>query len=796
MPEQPLLSVLLPTGEQPDPFLSMLQLLLEFRLPEVELVIIHDGVEDALDREIRQLLDHHPDDRHFYLEHPQSHGRGRSLNEALGYASGQFVWSPLRADRLNRGLLREALRKMKLEPAAFWILDRSMPSGLEEILSEIEHASLPEDSRLIFDRSVIPPARFHFNEHLKRFHAFDLALRLSDRHPWHTTDAFFVVDRTPAPLPDPETVQELLLTLLREARDERIRTRLLEHLSTIDFSLKTSDPLSELEKIRILAEEDARLALGLIDNFLRQHTHHEKGTRLKVKILEKLRRHVEAAELKHELQNRSNLRPVRSRKQGPLQPTLFAAPDGETRQEPFPDAEVQDFQGTDVTEPEREQPAEAEPPVRLSVIIPTTGAGKPILEECLVHLDRACDPSATELIVIDNASIDDTFDYLEQLKKDRFLRIRVITNPQNIGFAASVNQGLEVARGEFALLIHNDVIIDRNSLAEMLTLMETNNFIGVAGPVVDRCDNPDQLPDQEFHREGRDEGFVRTRHLDSCCMLVRLSITRGADGVRFNDAYGSAFYEDADFCRSIAERGYYVVISTRSRITHHHRLTTGVMGLNLEPELRWENQDVYNARWGESPDLTFPGQGDLPERIHAIPLPVNPLNPPGYWLDQMEEFLNDERRTEIHKRDLEIKDLFRLIELLMAADKRDLLRQIETRVEGAPMPVELLKGLIRYYYRHFIYSRCRLYLESPEAVGPWFDLYRLRIAVAEKETGAAVDLLAGLMEQFPCHAELFRIAGDIHEASGNQEEARSFHALADQLGPDRRSQIDAFEIKY
>ena len=55
-------------------------------------------------------------------------------------------------------------------------------------------------------------------------------------------------------------------------------------------------------------------------------------------------------------------------------------------------------------------------------MVPTTGVGKYQLERCLNSLAGTVSKSDTELIVVDNASIDDTFDYLDQLTRKRVFK--------------------------------------------------------------------------------------------------------------------------------------------------------------------------------------------------------------------------------------------------------------------------------------------------------------------------------------------------------------------------------------
>lgn len=769
MPGKPLFSILLTTHTKPEQLEALLDALLGFELSDSEIILVNDNAERSHVRAIELLLDMYPNNNVQYISHQKSWGRAKSLNQALSLSSGSLIWVPLKADRLNKNLLMSAVKRMSENQAALWVLDRDLPNNLHDWLREAEDGTLPNDNRFIFNRSYLSEKQFYFRQDLPKKVAVELAYRVMRKKPYQRTDAFFIIDKTPAPPPNPLEIQEFIFTMIRETDLDEERRLLIDRLKKLDPSGKTVEAeTSKLEEASIMMNQDPRLALDLVDSYLKKVPNHFEALKLKITVLEKLRRHVEASELKHTLQKRieANSRHNDTSSENE-QPTLFDT--GRSEKE--------------FTEPK------APDDVQLSIIIPTTGDGKPLLEQCLVHLGELCRVTDTELIVIDNASIDDTFEYLEQLRQIKFLNIRILTNEQNIGFAASVNQGMEAANGKFLLLMHNDVFLEDGAIEEMMSLLKSNQYLGAVGPVVDQCDVHEQTAGAINTKNQR---FVKIERIDSCCMMIR-----STTNMRFDDSYGLAFLEDADFCNSLAEKGLYTAVAIHARGEHYHRATTDAMGLNLEPEYLWGNQEIFNEKWNIKPDFQVPVQGDILDIITSIPNPANPVNPPNEWLNKVSALFTNEVRTELINRKLSRADYFELIRILMIADKRDLLRQIETKVEQEELPDELLQSLIRYYFRRNIYSRCRIYLDKPNAEGPFYDLYRLRIAVAEKETDHTVELLTGLMKQFPCHPELYKLAGDIHRIAGNEGESKSFYALAGQLNPFLKTEFsDTIELEH
>ena len=85
-----------------------------------------------------------------------------------------------------------------------------------------------------------------------------------------------------------------------------------------------------------------------------------------------------------------------------------------------------------------------------------------------------------EIIFVDNASDDDSIDFLKNNYKDD--RIKIIQSEKNLGFAGGNNFGIKNAKGEYILLLNNDTWVEADFL-ERLTNFYNENKFDIVGPV-------------------------------------------------------------------------------------------------------------------------------------------------------------------------------------------------------------------------------------------------------------------------------------------------------------------------
>jgi GT2 family glycosyltransferase len=139
----------------------------------------------------------------------------------------------------------------------------------------------------------------------------------------------------------------------------------------------------------------------------------------------------------------------------------------------------------------------------LSII--TLNYKKPHLTlECLTSLyDQYGDEfknGSVELLIVDNASGDDSVDVLrKEIKDNGYKNVILIPNSENAGFSAGCNLGAASARGKYFLFLNNDTVVKDKGLLAMAEYMDEHPDAAIMGGQLHNPDGSLQPSAGEFY---------------------------------------------------------------------------------------------------------------------------------------------------------------------------------------------------------------------------------------------------------------------------------------------------------
>ncbi|REJ83493.1 MAG: glycosyltransferase [Bacteroidetes bacterium] len=114
--------------------------------------------------------------------------------------------------------------------------------------------------------------------------------------------------------------------------------------------------------------------------------------------------------------------------------------------------------------------------MKLSIVIVNYNV-KYFLEQCLHSVKNATKEIAAEVFVVDNNSVDGSVEMLKQ----KFPSVILIRNEDNKGFSKANNQAIEIAKGEYILLLNPDTVVEEDTFTKVIAFMDSHPDAGGLG---------------------------------------------------------------------------------------------------------------------------------------------------------------------------------------------------------------------------------------------------------------------------------------------------------------------------
>lgn len=116
------------------------------------------------------------------------------------------------------------------------------------------------------------------------------------------------------------------------------------------------------------------------------------------------------------------------------------------------------------------------------------------LVECLKSIQGCLDGLSPEVIVVDNASTDNS----PAVVKKQFPWVRLVENKDNLGFAKANNQALEKALGDYLVFLNPDTKITNQTLQSLIAFIKSHTDAAFVGPILLNPDQSRQVSVRKF----------------------------------------------------------------------------------------------------------------------------------------------------------------------------------------------------------------------------------------------------------------------------------------------------------
>ena len=198
--------------------------------------------------------------------------------------------------------------------------------------------------------------------------------------------------------------------------------------------------------------------------------------------------------------------------------------------------------------------------------------GKQWYDRCLGSLNESTVP--VETVVIDNASSDDSVEYI----RNRFPWVHLFESEENLGFAQANNIGIRYAidhDADFVFLLNQDAWVENDTISELMNTFEENDNVGIASPI--HLNGSYTALDHGFVNYiggdfasdaymGKLRKYYERPFINAAAWIISRQCIDSVGG--FDTLLFKHYGEDVNFCQRVLFFGFHIIVNTHCTICH------------------------------------------------------------------------------------------------------------------------------------------------------------------------------------------------------------------------------------
>lgn len=211
--------------------------------------------------------------------------------------------------------------------------------------------------------------------------------------------------------------------------------------------------------------------------------------------------------------------------------------------------------------------------------------------DCLASLQTEIEVGQHTVVVVDNASGDNSVEQIEQAitANNWHEWVKVLPSPVNGGFSAGNNLGIKAITADAYLLLNSDTIVRPGAIASLIKAMETHPQAGLISPRLEWPDTTPQIscfryrsPISELIAAAATGPVTQLLHsydvpipvsdeaiepewTSFACVLIRKEVI---DQIGLMDEGYFMYFDDIDYCRRARDAGWKILHWPEARVVH------------------------------------------------------------------------------------------------------------------------------------------------------------------------------------------------------------------------------------
>ena len=197
----------------------------------------------------------------------------------------------------------------------------------------------------------------------------------------------------------------------------------------------------------------------------------------------------------------------------------------------------------------------------LTIVIVTFKSEK-VIDNCIKSIS-----DQIKIIIVDNSNDQNLKDSLEK----KYENVECILSSSNLGMGSGNNLGLNNVKTDYALILNPDVILQENTISEIINESKKIESFAVLAPLSEDQKNPNYKIKQNDKKNINNLNPFKVKSVDGFAMLLNLKKINQIDDFQNKKYFDENFFmylENDDFCKRLSQCNQNIFIIPKSRIKH------------------------------------------------------------------------------------------------------------------------------------------------------------------------------------------------------------------------------------
>jgi GT2 family glycosyltransferase len=185
-----------------------------------------------------------------------------------------------------------------------------------------------------------------------------------------------------------------------------------------------------------------------------------------------------------------------------------------------------------------------------------------VIHDCIQSISNQI-----KIVIVDNSN-DENF---KKSIEKKYNNVECVLSPVNLGMGSGNNLGLKNVKTDYAMILNPDVVLDNETIQEIITGSKVINSFAVLAPLSDDISYPNYKLDKNNLSNRTNNIPFKVKSVDGFAMVLNLKKINQIENFKNYNYFDENFFmylENDDLCKRLIDHNENIYVVPKSKIKH------------------------------------------------------------------------------------------------------------------------------------------------------------------------------------------------------------------------------------